>query len=172
MAIAASKYEYPFRYKYVALYFTGHGGTDANGNPFVVALSGKRVLIETTIIEPLQIVNRIRLFFFDCCLSQPQSASSNARSVDTGRGDGGAPVLKKRPHVQGEVVAHAVSKGQVAIGDQNEGGVWTRRLCTNIMEPDPIIMVLAKTNRQVQEAGVQQPLTISNVDDTVVISSK
>ncbi len=168
---AASKYEYPFRYKFVAFYYSGHGGTDNNGNPFVLTLSEGQVFIEQSIIEPLKSIERIRLFFFDCCLSQP---TIGAKSVDTAKsGDtSSAPPIIKRNRPQGEVVAYAVSKGQAASGDQNRGGEWTRRLCVNILRPDPIVMVLAKTNREVQEAGGQQPLTTSNFDDTVIICSK
>ena len=168
---AASKHDYPFRYKFIAFYFSGHGGTDKDGNPFVQTLSKGRVFIEPSIIEPLKSIERIRLVFFDCCLSQP---TTGARSVDTARsGDtSSAPPIIKRNRSQGEVVAYAVSKGQKAFGDQDGGGEWTRRLCVNILRPDPIVMVLAKTNREVQEAGGQQPLTTSNVDDTVIICSK
>ncbi len=170
---AASKYEYPLCYEFIAFYFSGHGGTDKDGkNPFVQTLSEGRVFIEPSIIEPLKSIERIRLFFFDCCLSQP---TTGARSVDTARsGDtSSAPPIIKRNCPQREVVAYAVSKGQKAYGDPKEGGEWTRRLCVNILIPDPIVLVLAKTNREVQrEAGGQQPLTVSNVDNTVIISSE
>ncbi len=191
---AASKYEYPLRYKFVAFYFSGHGGTDKDGNPFVNTLSkdfafyrfsGRRgtdkdgnpfvhtlskgrVFIEPSIIEPLKSIEKIRLFFFDCCLSQPTTGARNATSSVTSS----APPIIKRNRPQGEVVTYAVSKGQNAYGDQDGGGEWTRRLCVNILRPDPIVMVLAKTNREVQEAGGQQPLTVFTVDDTVIICSK
>ncbi len=168
---AASKYEYPFRYKFVAFYFSGHGGTDKDGNPFVQTLSEGRVFIEPSIIEPLKSIERIRLFFFDCCLSQP---TTGARSVDTARsGDtSSAPPIIKCNHPQGEVVAYAVSKGQKAYGDPKEGGEWTRRLCDNILIPDPIVLVLAKTNDDMQESGHQRPQTVTNVGNKVIISSE
>ena len=170
---AASEYGYPFCYKFVAFYFCGHGGIDNNRNPFVQTLSEGRVFIEPSIIEPLRSIQKIRLFFFDCCLSQP-SPTAGARSVDTARSDdtSNAPPIIKSNCTQGEVVAYSVSKGQKAYGEQDEGGEWTRRLCVNILKPDPIVIVLAKTNREVQEAGGQTPLTVSNVDDTVIICSK
>ena len=170
---AASNYGYPFWYKFVAFYFCGHGGIDNNRNPFVQTLSEGRVLIEPSIIEPLKSIEKIRLFFFDCCLSQP-SPTAGTRSVDTARSDdtSSAPPIIKRNCTQGEVVAYAVSKGQKAYGDQKEGGYWTQRLCVNIKVPDPIVTVLAKTNREVQKAGGQTPLTVFNVDDTVIICSK
>ena len=174
MIAAASKYGYPYHYKFVAFYYSGHGGTDKDGkNPFVQTLSEGRVFIEPSIIEPLKSIEKIRLFFFDCCLSQP-STTAGARSVDTARSDdtSSAPRIIKRSCTQREVVAYAVSKGQKAYGEQNKGGEWTRRLCVNILKADPIVLVLAKTNREVQEAGGQIPLTVSNVDDTVIISSE
>ena len=173
MIAAASKYGYPYRYKFVAFYFSGHGGIDKDGkNPFVQTLSEGRVFIEQSIIEPLKSIEKIRLFFFDCCLSQP---ATGARSVDTFRSGGdtsSAASIKTSDRPQGEVVAYAVSKDQKAYGDQKEGGEWTRRLCDNILKPDPIVMVLAKTNGEMQKAGGQTPLTVSNVDHTVVICSK
>ena len=78
---AASKYEYPSYYKFVAFYFSGHGGTDKDGKPFVQTLSEGHIFIEQSIVEPLQNIKMIRLFFFDCCLSQP--TNEGARSVDT-----------------------------------------------------------------------------------------
>ena len=171
MIAAASKYGYPFCYKrYVAFYFSGHGGTDKDGkNPFVQTLSEGRVFIEPSIVEPLKSIEKIRLFFFDCCLSQP-----GACSVDTARSDdtSSAPPIIKRSCTQGEVVAYAVSKGQKAYGEQDKGGEWTRRLCVNILIQDPIVTVLAKTNGEVNKANGQTPLTVFNVDNTVIISSK
>ena len=173
MIAAASKYGYPFCYKFVAFYFSGHGGTDKDGIPFVQTLSEGRVFIEQSIIEPLKRIKKIRLFFFDCCLSQP-STTAGARSVDTARSDdtSSAPPIIKCNCTQGEVVAYAVSKGQKAYGEQDEGGEWTRYLCVNILKPDPIVTVLAKTNREVKKANGQTPLTVSTVDDTVIISSE
>ena len=170
---AASNYGYPFRYKFVAFYFCGHGGIDNNGNPFVQTLSEGRVFIEPSIIEPLKSIKKIRLFFFDCCLSQP-SPTAGTRSVDTARSDdtSNAPPIIKRNCTQGEVIAYAVSKGQKAYGERDEGGEWTRRLCVNILKPDPIVTVLAKTNGEVNKANGQTPLTVSNVDNTVIICSK
>ena len=198
MIAAASKYGYPSRYKFVAFYFSGHGGIDNNGNPFVQTLSEGRVFIEPSIIEPLKSIEKIRLIFFDCCLSQPSptafarsvldtarsddtvrsvdtarsddtvrsvdtvKSDDTARSVDTVRSEDTAIIICNRP--QGEVVAYAVSKSQKAFGE------WTRRLCVNIKVPDPIVMVLAKTNGEVQEAGGQTPLTVYNIDSTVIIS--
>ena len=173
MIAAASKYGYPYHYTFVAFYFSGHGGTDKDGkNPFVQTLSEGRVFIEQSIIEPLKSIEKIRLFFFDCCLSQP--STTGARSVDTARSDdtSSAPPITKRSCTQGEVVAYAVSKGQKAYGEQDEGGEWTRRLCVNILKPDPIVTVLAKTNGEVKKANGQTPLTVFNVDNTVIISSK
>ncbi len=166
---AASKYEYPsFSYNFIAFYFSGHGGTDKDGNPFVQTLSEGRVFIEPSIIEPLKSIEKIRLFFFDCCLSQPTTGARNATSSVTSS----APPIIKRNRPQGEVVAYAVSKGQKAYGDQKEGGEWTRRLCDNILIPDPIVTVLAKTNDDMQKSGNQRPQTFSNVGNTVIISSE
>ena len=180
MIAAASKYGYPFCYKFVAFYFSGHGGTDKDGNPFVQTLSEGRVFIEPSIIEPLKSIEKIRLFFFDCCLSQP-STTAGACSVDTARSDDTSNI-KKCNRRKGEVVAYAVSKGQKAFGDQKEGGEWTRRLCVNVLRSDPIVTVLAKTNDDMQELGHQRqqkdlpdpqiPLTIANVGNKVVISSE
>ena len=181
MIAAASKYGYPYHYKFVAFYFSGHGGTDKDGkNPFVQTLSEGRVFIEPSIVEPLKSIEKIRLFFFDCCLSQPLT-TGGARSVDTARSDDTSNI-KKCNRRKGEVVAYAVSKGQKAYGDQKEGGYWTQRLCYNIMVPDPIVTVLAKTNDDMKELGRQRqqkdlpdpqiPLTIANVGNKVVISSE
>ena len=174
MIAAASKYGYPFCYKFVAFYFSGHGGTDKDGNPFVQTLSEGRVFIKQSIIEPLKKIERIRLFFFDCCLSQPLiivGALSDA-TVRSGGDTSSAASIKTSDHPLGEVIAYAVSKDQKAYGDPKEGGEWTRRLCVNILKPDPIVTVLAKTNGEMRKAGGQTPLTEFNVDHTVIICSK
>ena len=157
---AASEYtNYPFSYDFVAFYFAGHGGADKDGRPFVQASDAERVFIEQKIIEPLRSVSiKICLFFFDCCLTSARGESSHPS------------LRKERP--RGEVVAYAVSKGQAASGDQDGGGVWTRHLCVNILRPDPIVLVLAKTNGEVYTANGQTPETVFNVDHTVIICSK
>ncbi len=170
LIVAASKYEYPLNYKFIAFYFSGHGGTDKDKNAFVKTLDQK-VFIEQSIIEPLKSIERIRLFFFDCCRNQPTTGAKNvdaARSGDTSS----APPIVKRACPEGEVIAYAVSIGQKAYGDRIKGSGWTRCLCDNIMVPDPIVTVLAKTNDDMQKLGHQKPTTKHNVGNKVIISSK
>ena len=124
---AAAECRFPYKYRYIAFYFAGHGGTDESGKPFIRGLqtdaSKKENLdIDKFIITPWKGLKLARLFFFDCC----QSAGSGTAF----RSDDG--VVKKRPKsYPGELVAFASNRGKKATGNVTTGGVWTHYLCKN-----------------------------------------
>ena len=138
---AAAECTFPYKYRYIAFYFAGHGGTDESDKPFIRGLqtdaSKKELLhIDDFIITPWKVLQLTRLFFFDCC----QSAGSGTAF----RGDDGG-VKKKPKHYPGEVVAFASNRGKKATGNVTRGGVWSYYLCKNLRKPQPITTVLALT---------------------------
>ena len=105
---AAAECTFPYKYRYIAFYFAGHGGTDESDKPFIRGLqtdaSKKELLhIDDFIITPWKVLQLTRLFFFDCC----QSAGSGTAF----RGDDGG-VKKKPKHYPGEVVCFCIKQGQ------------------------------------------------------------
>ena len=166
----AAKFQYPYRYKFVAFYYAGHGGIDKLGRPFVVPLqitnSNSDILhIEQFIIEPLKQKDLTRLFFFDCCQSQ-RSDTVAFRSTDMSY----FVTKKPKPH-PGQVVAYAASKGQMSVGDTNKGGLWTHHLCKHLSKEHPIVTVLAETYKDVvkERDDFQEPTVVSQVSDTLTI---
>ena len=72
---AASSYDnYPDSLQYICFYYTGHGGS-SDGHPFILDRNNDNLPITKEIVSPFYPENaphlekRIRLFFFDCCLS-------------------------------------------------------------------------------------------------------
>ena len=158
---AAAECKFPYKYRYIAFYFAGHGGTDESGKPFIQGLqtdaSKKEHLhIDDFIITPWRRLNLTRLFFFDCC----QSAGSGT----VFRSDDG--VVKKKPKpYPGEIVAFASNRGKKASGNVTRGGVWTHYLCKNLRKPLPITTVLASTFDDVRKAqeDFQEPVSHATV---------
>ena len=155
LVAAGAEFKFPYKYRYIAFYFAGHGGTDESGEPFIQGLqtdaSKKEILhIYDFIVTPWKGLQLTRLFFFDCC----QSAGSGTEF----RGDND--VVKKKPKdYPGEVVAFASNTGKKASGSVTSGGLWTHYLCKNLRKPQPITTVLALTFedvRKVQE-DFQEP---------------
>ena len=138
---AAAECRFPYKYRYIAFYFAGHGGTDESGKSFIRGLqtdaSKKEHLhIDDFIISPWKGLQLARLFFFDCC----QSAGSGTAF----RSDDGVVKKKPRPY-PGEIVAFASNTGKKASGNITSGGVWTHYLCKNLRKPLLITTVLALT---------------------------
>ena len=158
--------KYPLRYKYFAFYYSGHGGEDESGmfiNTLDVANSNPILHIEKFIIKPLKELQLTRLFFFDCCQTPGSGEVYRNKSI-----------IKKRPKpIAREVIAVATSGGQKALGSTKWGGLWTYHLCKNLKKQDqPLVMVLAKTNREVVEErkDMQQPYCENNIDDQLTLS--
>ncbi len=161
---AAGSLDYPYKYKYVAFYFAGHGGIDKDDKPFIVGLqkddSTTEVLyIDHYIVDPLKPLHDkkiSRLFFFDCC----QSAKKDIAFFSEGR------ALKPKPH-PGQLVAYATNAGLKSWGDKKNGGIWTHHFCKNLLEfqSDPIGEILFRTTDDVTKikGDFQQPLIVSSL---------
>ena len=162
---AAAKCTYPYRYRYVAFYFAGHGGRDESGKPYIKGLQAQESMdkilhIEEYIINPLKELSLTRMFFFDCCQSQ---GTGNAYR------DSNTIVKNPKPH-PGELIAYATSEGKKSFGDQNHGGIWTYHFCKNLMKSDSIVSVLAQTYDDVvkERNDFQEPMTICKVGTIVL----
>ena len=165
-AEAAAECKFPYKYRCIAFYFAGHGGTDELGEPFIQGLqtdaSKKEILhVNDFIVTPWKDIQLARLFFFDCC----QSAGSGTAF----RGD--SDVIKKKPKpYPGEVVAFASNTGKKASGDVTRGGVWTHYLCKNLRKPEPITTVLALTFDDVRKVqkDFQEPVSHATIGALVL----
>ena len=166
LVVAAAECKFPYKYRCIAFYFAGHGGTDESGEPFIRGLqtdaSKKEILrIHDFIVTPWKGLQLTRLFFFDCC----QSAGSGTpfcRDSD---------VVKKKPKpYPGEVVAFASNTGKKAFGSITSGGVWTHHLCKNLRKPQPITTVLAWTFEDVRKVqkDFQEPVSHAAIGDLVL----
>lgn len=159
-AAAMMKEQYPLTYRYVALYFAGHGRRNKQEQNYIVCSNNRKVFIEESIVCPLSCLQArclTRLFFFDCCQDDDCQACSNAKK-------------KASPAAAvGQLVAYACNKGEKASGNNSKGGIWTYHLCKNFRELDePITTILAKTYEDVAsyQAGknrFQEPLVISTI---------
>ena len=172
LARAAATCQYPYRYKYVAFYFAGHGGRDqSNGKLFIKGLqldeSDPEILhIEEFIVQPLKEIERLKkLCLFDCC-----QAPGNGRAYRAG--GAGAQDLKPVP---GMLIAYSSSEGQKSFGDNTKGGIWTYHLCMNLRQKVPITEILAKTSNDVaklKKEEFQDPMTVcSDEFHDIVLSS-
>ena len=71
-----STYKYPDSMKYICFYYSGHGRS-SNGHPFIFDENNDQLDVIKEIVSPFypenapQLGHCIRLFFFDCCLTQP-----------------------------------------------------------------------------------------------------
>ena len=151
--IAAAQYEYPITCKFIAFYFSGHGGTDDRGQEFVIPrkLKGDSdiLMVDHNILGPFRSRNgdpiplkngerRPCLFFFDCCLSQADIVHTSKDFFD----------LKDPP--RHSIIAYATSPGLKSQGNKTEGGLWTRYLSKNLKkENEPLTKILTDTHKNV-----------------------
>lgn len=142
--VAAAKYDYPSSCQFIAFYYAGHGGSE-DTHTFIYPNKKEKkmkVFIEEGILKRFYpenapgLGNRVRLFFFDCCLLD-----------DTVKAHG--PVCSEQdmdfdlPARGNILVAYATSMTYASRGDDKNGGTWTRHLYKNITEYDlPITTVL------------------------------
>ena len=160
---ATAQCDYPYRYRYVAFYYAGHGGMDESGKLFVKPLQlheskPEMLHIEEYIIEPLNSLQLTRLFFFDCCQTE-----SKATTYYSAR-DSGLIMKKPKPH-PGTLIAYATSEGQKSFGDRTDGGIWTYNLCKNLKKDLPLVTILAETYEDVVKTReeFQEPMTITKI---------
>lgn len=163
---AAAEVKYPYRYKYVAFYFAGHGGMDEDEKNFIMGLQlgdgdgSEIVYVDEYIVNPLKCLHEkkiSRLFFFDCCQSKNEGNTFRAASLGTKK--------KPKPH-PGEIVAYATNQGEKSWGDKTNGGIWTYCLCKNLRELyEPISTILSKTYDDVAIArnSDQQPRMVCSL---------
>ena len=166
---AAAKCDYPYRYRYVAFYYAGHGGSDEFGELFITPQQavnsnpGVEVLyIEKYIVEPLNCLkdrDLTRLFFFDCCQSQGKATHTMYSPRDSGQ------VVKKTKQHPGVLIAYATSDGQKSFGDQTNGGIWTYHLCKNLKKDLPLVTILAETYDEIvkKRESFQEPTTVTRI---------
>ena len=168
LAKAAASHMYP-NYKYLAFYFAGHGGIDANERSFVVPMklrgeeSQQILYIEENILSCFQNVRKRCLFFFDCCLSGKLTEDSKSTQVGSfpSKGDQNSlskRVFKLRAPVKCLVV-YATATGLKSQGDKVYGGLWTRNLCEKLKEPVSLSDILDQTHDiVVEKVKGEQPL--------------
>ena len=132
--------------KYIAFYYAGHGGIDERGDAFMKVKDGNdgRFYVDRNMLNHFEKnkVNKKRrcLFFFDCCLSSHPKHESGKRYY---------PQVPLRC-----LAAYATSVGLKSLGDNYEGGVWTRKLCENLKETLSVSDILDHTHTDV---GDTQP---------------
>ena len=159
---AATFEEYPKKCRQRRVfYFSGHGGIDNNQRPFfkpVPEKEGEVFYIRENILSQfnsLKPEDGTFIFFFDCCLSQPQKSPSAAQDK--------TPSQEHHFILDTPVqclVAYATHTGQKAWGDSAEGGLWTSSLCDHLESPDPeeLSLVLGKTYQDVmKKSNYKQP---------------
>ena len=168
---AAEFHLYPLNYKFIAFYYSGHGGVDRDGHEFVLPLQltgGGRediVYINDAIISPftckyaVQIRdqcffdkhkrNRTCLFFFDCCLKyNPDLVPGTERVFNL--------------HCPYDcLVAYATSVNLISGGNATYGGLWTRYLCQRLIKRDLLSAILDHTVEDVRDdqAGNNENVT-------------
>ena len=156
---AAAACQYPYRYKYIAFYFAGHGGRDeSTGKLFIKGLqldeSNHEILhISEFIVQPLKEIKRLKkLCLFDCC--QTASSGKAYRNASMTAQD-----LKTFPEM---LIAYSASEGQKSFGDNTKGGIWTYHLCKNLKKKEPITKVLSMTSDDVTmlRKDFQEPVTV------------
>ena len=149
---------FPYKCKHIAFYYTGAGGCDERGNPFIQVEDGKkgRFYISTNMLAHFakHKINKRRrcLFFFECSFT-----SDHIHELET----------VCFPHVPSRcLVAFAASSGLkspevvpviLEIGlprleeDSYEGGRWTSSLCKNLKQQLSLSDILDLTNADVED---------------------
>ena len=131
-----SKYkDYPIEYKWIVVYYAGHGGISKDNNKgFFWFHDQKEPIPFENVTEPLQpgyegccLANRKRLFLFDCCLTESQ-ISVKTDQILTNRDD----LPSFMPSHDFTIIAYATYLRAPASGSPSKGGKWTGVLCNNI----------------------------------------
>ena len=165
---------FPPNFKYVIVYYTGHGGSDTNGKGFIEPLQTNeypdrtRYFIQDQIISKFEPKNAPhlqsvkRLFFFDCCLNisgTGNSASASPHVASQQQSSGSS--INFIPPSGYYLVAYATTLGDKSFGNYATGGKWTEQLCENIRNYNmPITAILDKTWSDLvkQNAGTGRPI--------------
>ena len=162
---AAGSFQYPQSYKFIAIYYAGHGGRDDSG-AFIVPFQSDETVneilhIDKYVVEPLQHLNLTRLFLFDCCQKTGTGMPYKSRRA-----------TERKEFPGEEAIAFAASKGQSAVGDTKDGGLWTSILCDHLLEGKPLVSVLTETADKValSRGEQQRPMIILSLDSKTAIN--
>ena len=163
---------YPQCYKFIAFYYSGHGGIDDFGRKYILPekddSSHAHVLyIEEDILYHFQFrsnnKDRKCLFFFDCCLGYKK----------------GVPVCGTAPLSSGlnipcppkSLVAYATSINHLSQGNDRNGGLWTECLCKHLRNKSTLSKILEDTHHAVEKQSkkhdgstYQSPIHICDPD--------
>ena len=140
---AASMYnEYPDSLQYICFYYTGHGGINSQGHPYILDENLEHLLVTNDIVSPFfpenakQLGERIRLFFFDCCLSKEpiKKARTSMKSL----------LLPARGNCLISFSTAIESESNV----DTSGSYWTDILSTNLVLDEPLSTILDVTHKQ------------------------
>ena len=173
---------FPHNFKYVVVYYAGHGGSDENGRAFIEPLKTNeypdptRYFIQDQIISKFEpknaphLQNVYRLFFFDSCLTNLGTSNmSNVTPQNVAQHESVGTSFFIPPTGY-YLVAYATTLGDESLSYYG-GGKWTEKLCENIKKYDmPITNILDKTWHDVvnEDAGtgrpIQAPHYISSVE--------
>ena len=164
---ATAEMKYPDTYRFIAFYYTGHGGRNEQGSYIVpVQPTGSVdgfVNIEKCIVEPLQHLKLVRLFVFDCCLKPGIGASTfdYHNNVQENK-------MKRHPS---EAMVFATYKGQAAVGDTSNGGLLIHTLCEKLLEEKPLVTTLAETADIVanKRGEDQRPMITFTLNSSITI---
>ena len=159
-----SKYSYyPIEYKWIVVYYAGHGGISRENKGFFW-FQNESIPFEH-VTEPLQpgydgcnLTNRKRLFLFDCCLKVSQMPVETD-PIPTNRDD----LPSFIPGHDYTTIAYATFLRNPSFGSSSKGGIWTDVLCKNIKKYSS----LKKVNEILE-------LTRNGVihDSTILVSDK
>ena len=131
-----SKYRYyPIEYKWIVVYYAGHGGISKDNNKgFFWFHDQKEPIPFENVTEPLRpgyedcnLANRKRLFLFDCCLKEsliPVKTDQISTNCDD--------LPSFMPSHDFTIIAYATFLRNPSFGSPSDGGIWTDVLCDNI----------------------------------------
>ena len=131
-----SKYSYyPIEYKWIVVYYAGHGGISKDNNKGYFGFRNELIPFEH-VTEPLQpgyedccLSNRKRLFLFDCCLTEFKPKKPvKTDPIPTNCYD----LPSFMPSHDYTIIAYATFLRNPSIGFSSSGGIWTNVLCDNI----------------------------------------
>ena len=134
--------DYPHTLQYICFYYTGHGGISSHGDPYVLDKNEEKLFVTGDIVSPFYPENapnlgkRIRLFFFDCCLSkQPmKKAGTDEKSL----------LLPARGNC---LIAFSTAIESVSTLDST-GSYWTDILSKNLVLDKPLSTILDVTHEE------------------------
>ena len=138
----ASKYKYPDSIKYICFYYSGHGRS-SDGRPFIFDKNNDQLDVIKDIVSPFypenapQLGHCIRLFFFDCCLTQPLDKCYNT---------------KEKPYLllpaRGNcLIAFSTAMNSVSKLDSN-GSYWTDILSKQLLLNERLSTILDVTHEE------------------------